>query len=462
MKIQKLMLLMISIFIFIANAYSQEKITTLTNKEKEQIIETICQRLIKFYVFPEVAEQMESHLKGKYKDGVFENITDPIEFANLATKELRSVCHDKHLALFFGPNPDLQSKEDMAIKRITDKIDRETINYGLSKVEVLTRNVGYLKPNNFMYHEPVKEIISSAIKFLSNTDALIIDIRENRGGDPQYIAYLLTFFFNKPTQLSSLYFRDRNKTYEFWTEENSKETNLIDIPIFVLISNKTFSAAESFAYDLQSLKRAVIIGEISAGGANPSSSFVVHKDLRITIPLGRAINPITKSNWEGTGVIPDVEVSADSSYLVALQIAQKAADNCHEIKKNKIIASYQECLNDLSKAEQLFEEKKNDEANNLVTKTLTNALNYNFLTQSIINQFGYNSLEQKKFEFAIAIFSFNVLAFPNSANTYDSLAEAFLKNGQTDLAIKNYKKSLELNPNNESAKDVLKELIEKK
>lgn len=450
-----------SIILFSMTLYSQEKIISLTDDEKEEIIETICNRLNRFYVFPDIATKMEIHIKAKQNADTFEKINDPVEFAGIITQELRSVCNDKHLSLFFGNNPDLQTRENKDLKRILDKVNRENQNYGLNSVEVLPGNVGYMNIRTLMFYEETKEIISAAMKFLSNSNAIIFDLRDNTGGDTKYMTYLFSYFFENPTHINSIYRRDRDLTAEYWTEKNITGKKMTDIPLYVLINKNTFSGAEEFAYDLQALKRATIIGEVSAGGANPASSFVVYKDLRISIPLGRAINPITSTNWEGVGVKPDIEVQSDSALTTAIKLARDTALKYHEMKKNRIIANYNEFLTDITNAEKLLKGEISKETDSLVNLALNKALTNNLFTQAQINQMGYDYLGQEKFGFAIAVLKFNVSTFPESANAYDSLGEAYMLAGENEPAIENYEKSLRLNPGNKNAVESLKKLKEK-
>lgn len=437
---------------------AQEKLTILTRQEKAQAIETICVRLNRFYVFPDIAKQMEAHIKSKLAAGAFEKTDDAAAFADAVTQELRAVSHDKHLGLFFGPNPDLQPRQDLALRRILNRIDLEESNYGLDRVEILPGNVGYLSIRSVMFYEPVKDILSAAMKLLSNTNAIIFDLRDNRGGDPQYMAYLFGFFFDKPIHINSVYWRDRDRMVEFWTTAEVPGRKMIDVPLFVLINRRTFSGAEEFAYDLQALKRATIIGEVSEGGAHPSSSFVVYKDLRILIPLGRAINPVTGTNWEGIGVKPDIEVSSDAALTMAAEKANAAGEKYREAKKSRILAKYQECSASLAEAEKLFQANNAKAGADLVASALKQALEADLHTQASVNRMGYDFLEKKSYPMAIAILDFNASAFPKSANAYDSLGEAYLRSGDKARAREWYMKALALDPNLASAKKALQEI----
>jgi tetratricopeptide (TPR) repeat protein len=438
--------------------YSQEKILTLTSEEKEIAIEKVASLLSRFYVYPEIAEKMISHIKSQHQSGFFNKITDPTEFANALTKELRTICDDKHLALFIGSNPDQQTSEERVLRRTLDNLYRERNNYGINKLEILQGNIGYMNIRTALYFDQVKEIIDNSLRFLSKTDVLIFDLRENGGGDPQYMAYLFSYLFEKPTQLSSIYFRDRDKTYDFWTSEKVVGKKMADIPVFVLTSKNTFSAAESFAYDLQTYKRATIVGENTKGGANPASSWVVYKDLRISIPLGRAINPLTKTNWEGKGVKPDIEVTADSALAIAHKEALTITNKCLEEKKKRITESFGQFNSDISNAVKQFEANQPKKADSLVINALSNAIRDFQYSEHQINSLGYDFINQGNYKMAISILKYNATTFPNSSNAFDSLGEAYMKNGQKDMAIENYEKSLELNPNNTNAKEMLKQL----
>jgi len=438
---------------------AQERTEVLTKSNKKKAIERASQLLGKFYVIPELGTQMGDHLKSRRKEGVFKNITDPNDFVNTITNELRSISNDKHLFMYVGANPDEQTKEDRNLNRLLRKIDREKDNFGLNRIEILDGNIGYMNIESVMYSEEAVEVLSSALEFLSNTYTIIFDLRNNsRGGDPMYMAYLFSYFFESPTHINSIYWRDRDRTDEFWTQSEVPVKKMVDIPLFVLTSNKTFSGAEEFAYDLQALKRAEIIGEVTAGGANPASTWVVYEDLRMSIPFGRAINPVTGSNWEGVGVKPDIEVPADEALEIAIEKAKTSAHIYYTAKKDKLVSDYNECNHSLERAEKLFVEDKIEEAEKLVISSLKKAVDIKLLNQSEINQLGYDYLNQDNKLMAIAIFKANVIAYPKSVDVYDSLGEAYLESGNKQMAILNYKKALEIDPNYATALRALEEI----
>jgi tetratricopeptide (TPR) repeat protein len=437
---------------------AQERTTYLSHQEIAQAVDKVCQLLNRYYVLPDVAALMEMHLRDRLKAGTFDHATDVDVFMEAMTRELRSVCHDKHLAMFKGVNPDERSKEERDLDRFASQLESKKRNFGLDKVEILDGNVGYLRIRSVMYSREAMEVVSAALKFLENTDALIFDLRENRGGDPAYMAYVFSYFFDQPTHINSIYWRDRDRTDEFWTRERVPGTKRVDVPLYVLVSGRTFSGAEEFAYDLQALKRAVVIGENSAGGANPASSWVVYKDLRISIPFGRAINPTTGTNWEGVGVKPDIETEAGKALEAAVAVARPAAEDRRTKMMENLLAAYNECSSGLKQAETLFLQKKTEEAEALVFSILKRAIERKVMDQSSINQKGYELLRQESRAIAIAVFKCNAQAFPESANVYDSLGEAYLANGDIQLAIDSYRQALALEPGLESAKKALEKI----
>ncbi len=455
---KKAVIVHIIAFLFFPVTFSQEQIVRLTAGEKTEAIEKVGSLLQRFYVFPEVATQMVDHLDITLNAGVFDTIVHPQVFADVLTRELRSVCHDKHLAVFLGANPDLQPVVDDDIRRINARLNREARNYGIRKLEILPGNIGYMDIQSVMYSREAMEVLDASMKFLENTDAILFDLRTNRGGDPGYMAYLFSYFFEEPTHINSIYWRDRDRTDEFWTRESVPGKKRTEVPIYVLIGPDTFSGAEEFAYDLKSLKRATIVGEVSAGGANPASSWVVYRDLRISIPYGRAISPVTGTNWEGVGVIPDIATTADSAFSVAHRKASKEAAAYAEAKKSRLISASKDCSGKLEAAMELIQKGHVDDAEALVYTALDEAMGEGLYNEDQINSLGYEYLRREETLMAIALLRFNTLRFPMSANAFDSLGEAYLENGNKEHAIINYKKSLELDPGNNNASEMLKTL----
>ena len=300
--------------------------------ERARVIEGAVASLNEFYIFPETARKMEDAVISKLKSGGYDSVTGGNDFADMLTTDFRAVSHDKHLRVGYSirpiPKRDPSAKPDPAvIGRM--RAQAESNNCSFEKVEWLPSNIGYLKFNGFLDPDVCGPTVTAAMNFLAHTDALIIDLRENGGGDPDMVAYICTYLFAERTHLNDLYNRKEDKTTEFWTLKDLPGPRLAKQPVFVLTSKRTFSGGEEFTYDLKNLKRATIIGETTGGGAHPVSGHRIDDHFTIGVPFARAINPISKTNWEGTGVEPDVKAPAGE----ALDVAKKMA--LEQIRKPK-------------------------------------------------------------------------------------------------------------------------------
>jgi len=198
------------------------------------------------------------------------------------------------------------------------------VNFGFEKLERLEGNIGYLDLRGFLPAALAGETVTAAMNFLANTQAVIIDLRQNGGGEPAEVALISSYLFGSdPVHLNDLYWRPTNETHQWWTSAYVPGKRLTGKDVYILTSNRTFSAAEEFTYNLKSLKRATIIGETTGGGAHPGGPRRINDHFFVNVPSGRAINPITKTNWEGKGVEPDIKVPADkalkTAHLMALE-----------------------------------------------------------------------------------------------------------------------------------------------
>jgi tetratricopeptide (TPR) repeat protein len=291
---------------------------------------------------------------------------------------------------------------------------------------------------------------------LENVDALIVDLRKNSGGNPDLIRYYCSYFFPAKTHLNSLYWRQGNRTEEFWTLDSVDGKRRQDLPIFILTSSRTFSGGEEFAYDFKTRKRATLIGETTGGGANPGGFFRINSWLGIFIPTGRAINPVTKTNWEGTGVEPDIKVAADDALKTCLPLAHEKAKQFRAMQEGRVEQELSEIRKELDKGASLIESGRDSEAGRTISSALESGVTAGIVNELSVNALGYSYLQDGKTGLAIAVFSFNVKQFPRSPNVYDSLGEALMKAGRIEESIRNYRKSIELDPTNENAKEMIK------
>jgi retinol-binding protein 3 len=299
---------------------------TIDAATRAAVIENVLKELNDGYVFPDIAKRMESDLKNRVSAKEYDGITGARAFAEKLTADLQGISKDKHLRIRYSQQPipvRKEKNEPTAAEKEQGQWMNKRINYGFERVERLNGNIGYIDLRNFNDHEAGAETVAAAMSFLANTEALIFDLRQNGGGNPHMVALISSYLFgDKPVHLNDLYWRKGDETNAFWTKPEQARVKFANKDIYVLTSNRTFSGAEEFSYNLKNLKRATIIGETTGGGAHPGGMFRLHDHFGAFIPTGRAINPITKTNWEGTGVEPDIKVSKEQAlkmaYLMAL------------------------------------------------------------------------------------------------------------------------------------------------
>lgn len=287
--------------------------------EKRQVIDSLARTLEARYIFPEVGNRMAADLRTRLGNGEYDSLSGGRAFADRLTANMAAIAHDGHLRVGFTDGDDsFLNEHPTAEEEAKRKAWAKAVNYGFDKVERLPGNVGYLELRGFMPVEMMRETAISAMKFLGNTDALIIDLRRNGGGEPAAVALLSTWLFpkGKKIHLNDLYWREGNRTESFYTDPK------LDVPrytgaVYVLTSSRTFSAAEEFTYNLKNLKRATQVGETSGGGANPGEGVLLTRNFGVFMPTGRAINPITHDNWEGKGNVPEIPTSAADALRTA-------------------------------------------------------------------------------------------------------------------------------------------------
>lgn len=296
---------------------------------RAQVIDVIVAAVRDRYVFPALADKLASALRGH----AYDRITSARAFADALERDLQAVGHDKHLGVRFSPEvvgdfPDPQAALPAEIRAKIHARATQT-NAGFVKVERLAGNIGYLRFDSFAPPAEAESRVAAAMTFVADTDALIVDLRDNHGGAPATVSLFVSHFFDAyaETRLNDIYTRATNQTRQYWVLPSVPGPRYLDRPVYVLTSHDTFSGAEECAYDLQTQKRATVVGEVTGGGANPGGPVKLAEHFTMFLPTGRAINPITGTNWEGTGVKPDVAVAAakalDTAYLDALR-AQRA------------------------------------------------------------------------------------------------------------------------------------------
>ena len=291
---------------------------------RTRVIDAAIASIDDYYVFPDVAKKMGAAVRARAKRGEYDSITDGNAFAKLLTEHFRDVSHDRHLFVTFSPIRIPEQSSSPGPDAVAQyRIAMQEANCGFEKVEHLSGNVGYLKFNFFADPEICGGTAIAAMNFLGNVDALIIDLRENRGGDPRMVALVSTYLFATQTHLNDLWERKSGETHQYWTLPYVPGKYLATAPAFVLTSHRTFSGGEEFSNNLKVLKRATIVGEVTGGGAHPVAGHRIDDRFTIGVPFARAINPTTKTNWEGVGVEPDVKVPAADALTTAQGLAAR-------------------------------------------------------------------------------------------------------------------------------------------
>jgi retinol-binding protein 3 len=295
---------------------------------RKRLVDAVIAQMNEYYVFPESATKVEAALRLRQEAGAYTE-PDADSFAALLNQHLQELTHDKHLGVRFSPTvlpkPEQQRNADADVAQMRTRMKRANCTF--EKAEILPSNIGYLKFNAFADPAICGATAIAAMGFLANVDALIFDLRDNGGGDPKMVAFLSTYLFKDSTHLNDLYNRKENSTTQYWTLPYVPGDRLPSIPVFILTSKRTFSGAEEFSYNLKALKRATIVGEITGGGAHPTQAHRLDDHFQISVPFARAVNPVTQTNWEGTGVEPDVKVAAHEALDAAVKLARERIEN---------------------------------------------------------------------------------------------------------------------------------------
>lgn len=304
----------------------------LTAADKAAAIDLLAQRLPAKYIYADAGEKMAAAIREHLRSGDYDKVETRAEFAQLLTAHLQAVVPDKHLRISYIEEGAMPDRPRLSIKRGIPADMRKRLsdvgqywNYAFEKVERLPGNVMYVKFDSFMAAEVAKPAASAAMNFAASGNALIIDLRENGGGDPRMVAHVASYLLgDKKVHLSDMYFRADKETNTFFSNPAAPGPHFgPDKPVYVLTSGQTFSVAEDFTYTLQAMKRVTVVGETSKGGAHPIASYRIDPYMIAIVPVGRSINPITKDNWEGTGVKPDVAIAADKALAKAHALALK-------------------------------------------------------------------------------------------------------------------------------------------
>jgi hypothetical protein len=296
--------------------------------ERRRVTDAVIQNLNAHYVDPHVAQKMTHAMRTHERSGDYETVTDGVAFADLLTRQIWDVSHDMQLEVVYsqpplpayrfdalgrplGPTPEDHARYREAMKQE---------NCTFEKTEILPHNIAYLKLNSFPERPICESTARAVMNRLNDGDAVIFDLRDNRGGEPEMVAFMAAYLFDHPEYL---YNPRENTTERSWTQSPVPGNGLADKPVYVLTSSRTFSGAEQFCFNLKMLKRATLVGETTGGAEHAGVFHRIDDHFGIGIPETRAINLYSKRGCEGTGVEPDIKVDA----VAALETAVKLAEN---------------------------------------------------------------------------------------------------------------------------------------
>ena len=302
--------------------------TPLDATTRSAVIESLAVAVQNRYVFPDKGAALAKLLRQRAARHEYDKITSQKVFADTLLAQMQAFTHDRHMRVHYRYQPfertahaDTMPPEELKRELAMQKLG----NFGFERIERMAGNVGYLDLRMFSELPQAQPTAIAAMNFLANADAIIVDLRRNGGGDPSLLQTLLTYFVAEGERLhiNDFYLREGDTTEQWWSAAQVPGPRLFGKPLYVLTSNLTGSCAEEFAYDVQTHKLGTLYGATTAGGANPGGLFPLSDHLAAFIATGRAINPVTKTNWEGVGVKPDHEVppgdALREAHVAALQ-----------------------------------------------------------------------------------------------------------------------------------------------
>ena len=319
----------IILIILLSAVFSYGQTSDAAQKNREILLTEISKKIKDNYISVDSAAEIETSISFAVKSGKFNNLSDE-EFAAALTAFLRSVSQDKHFYVeYLSDYRPQTNKANEKKQQELDNISNSLENFGFEDVKRLEGNVGYINFKGFAEPKSSETALVSTMNFVANTNSLIIDLRENRGGDNGMLLEFCSYFLNNKTNIYQTYFRNKVKNVENWTKAKVKGQKYLNKDIYLLTGANTFSAAEGLAFILQNYKLAKVVGEQTGGAANPVDPFIIGDKYLLLIPVGKITAASTKTNWEQIGVTPDEKVKAENALTKAHILALK------EVLKNK-------------------------------------------------------------------------------------------------------------------------------
>jgi C-terminal processing protease CtpA/Prc len=298
----------------------------MTNRVTAAIlVEAVIERLTALYIFPERSAQAATLLRANLEAGAY-NLTVGPDLCACLSADLFETCADKHLRLIWHEEAEASQDEESLVAALREQFRLE--NHGIRSARRLPGNVGMVELTIIPEAASAGPAICAAMQLVQHTHALILDLRDTRGGAPDGVTFLCSFLFaDGEIHLSDIVEGPNGPTRQYWTAAYVPGPRYVDRPVYVLTSASTFSGGESLAYDLQALGRATIVGEVTRGGAHPSTVLSLFEHIELRLPVARALSPVTGGNWESVGVQPDIAVPASDAFTVAHRAALETIAN---------------------------------------------------------------------------------------------------------------------------------------
>jgi hypothetical protein len=433
-------------------AFAQEARRLADAEYVLEVARNVDSLIVANYVLPEEAEQYAAEFRRRYSSGAYNSYTDPAEYAEKLTADLIEISGDSHFSFRViqvnEPREDLAShlRHPVRYYRLGQ---RE--NLGYFKLEWIDGHVGLLDLRRFYPIGISKEMIDAAMLFLSNANAVVIDVRENGGGAGESLQYFCSYFLDYPTQLTSDYSRKDGFLTEFWTTAEVSGVRRTDVPVFIVIGEQTFSSAEAFAYDMQANGRATLVGDSTGGGAHSVDLFQVDDLFEIYIPTARAINPITSENWEGVGVIPDLLVPSDAALDSALVLAKAAAAEYGAIQEMRVNSAVEEMQRLLGDAESLYRTGRSEDADPVLDSLFQVGAEAGIINEFFVFVLTYEYLGDSDEAILFALCDKWIELYPQSVTPWEWMASKYASRGAKQRAIECYEAVLRVDPDNANA-----------
>lgn len=286
---------------------------------KDQVVSELVKQLNEHYIHVDKAKAFAEQAAQYRQSEAYSALNDCEVLAEQLNQKMSEVTQDGHLFIAYSEDEiPVSTPESEAAFKQHERAFMRSLNYGIDKVERFSFNIGYINMLMFADAEVAAPTIAAAMNLVAHTEALIIDLRYSRGGDPATVDLIASYLLDQKTNTSNIYYRDEDRLEQRWTSDSISGARYgQERPLYILTSEDTYSAAEDFSYTLKHLNRATLIGETTGGGAHPGDFVRISEHFEAFIPNGKSINPVTETNWEGVGVIPHIAVPADKALNVA-------------------------------------------------------------------------------------------------------------------------------------------------